>query len=173
MTPDINLCFQDVETKPDNELNENDLQSDDEEEFIEMIESVEKDIADKEVKYPLPAELNVENLLMKICHEKLETDQHASENKATVFLKENLHETTKFVQHLWDEIWSIKKNYFPENVQNKMITEFYQKYSNIVTGKEYKARVNQLFGQNPSPAQYNVVFRLSTSVRTEMFKFHS
>lgn len=151
-----------------------DFLSEDELELIETIGNLEKQVTELEVLYEIPPSLEVNTLLQELIYNTIETVQQKAENEAIEYLLGNSDETRPFVQYVWNKLCVLKEKLVTnESISNKMLSEFYSECNKVVTSEEYKFLVRHLMAKNPTPEQYNVVFKLISAVRKHMLNIET
>lgn len=151
-----------------------DFLSEDELELIETIDNLEKQVTELEVLYEIPPSLEVNTLLQELIYNTIETVQQKAENEAIEYLLGNSDETRPFVQYVWNKLCVLKEKLVTnESISNKMLSEFYRECNKVVTSEEYKLMVRHLMAKNPTPEQYNVVFKLISAVRKHMLNIET
>lgn len=145
--------------------NSDEISSEDELDLIEAIDKLDQ-IKDFEIEFQVPPQVDINSLLTQLMYTYPETEQQKLENLAIEYLMETSDCTRQFVQYVWNKLCQLKQKLLQgENISNKSFTEFDKECNKLLTSEDYKMRIRYLFSNNPSPEQYNIIFKLTTAVR--------
>ena len=166
--PSHTCCVSNVDT-----CSTEDFDSDIEQEIIAKVNVIEQELSkdNTEIKYPVPEDF-VEKTLQNLLFQDPETEQQTLQNIALSTLQDIIVDTRSYIQYVWEKFSGLIEgaNLNSQDITNKNLSNFYKLINKELTSEENKVRVSSLFGHNPSENEFNLIYRITSTVRKEVLR---
>ncbi|CAG2226599.1 PIF1 [Mytilus edulis] len=150
-----------------------DFDSDIEQEIIAKVNVIEQELSkdNTEIKYPLPEDF-VEKTLHNLLFQNPETEQQTLQNIALSTLQDSIVDTRNYIQYVWKKFSGLIEGAYlnSQDITNKKLSNLYKLINKELTSEENKVTVSSLFGHNPSENEFNLIYRITSTVRKEVLR---
>ncbi|CAC5382467.1 PIF1 [Mytilus coruscus] len=101
-----------------------------------------------------------------------ETEQQTLQNIALSTLQDSIVDTRSYIQYVWEQFSGLIEgaNLNSQDITNKNLSNLYKLINKELTSEENKLRISSLFGHNPSENEFNLIYRITSTVRKEVLR---